>query len=359
MKNRRVLIGVLSLGLFLALLVVFTTASVTPAVTQGASMAPQEPLGTAFTYQGRLIDGDGPASGDYDLRFMLYDAEIGGSQLGSIVYLDDVNVTAGIFTVQLDFGSGAFSGAACWLEIGVRPGDSTGAYTPLNPRQALTAAPYALYTSSAPWSGLTGVPAGFADGVDDDTTYTAGDGLSVDGTQFSLDFGGTGVATTAARSDHNHDAVYAPIDLVPSGAVMFFNLETCPSGWHELQEAQGRYLVGLTDGGTLSATVGTALSDSEDRPVGLHTHGINDPGHSHSIYDPGHTHGMGEVAVSGSAHGDLNGAPNWLSLYTRSTYRSTTGISINSSTSRVTVQDAGTVSGTNAPYLQLLVCEKD
>jgi len=36
------------------------------------------------------------------------------------------------------------------------------------------------------WNNLTGVPAGFADGVDDDTTYSAGAGLSLSGTQFSV-----------------------------------------------------------------------------------------------------------------------------------------------------------------------------
>jgi hypothetical protein len=58
----------------------------------------------------------------------------------------------------------------------------------LDPRQALTPAPYALYASSAPWAGLAGVPAGFADGIDNDTdtTYTAGSGLTLNGTQFSL-----------------------------------------------------------------------------------------------------------------------------------------------------------------------------
>ncbi|WP_157044886.1 hypothetical protein [Chloroflexus aggregans] len=33
---------------------------------------------------------------------------------------------------------------------------------------------------------MTGIPAGFADGVDNDTTYTAGTGLSLSGNQFSL-----------------------------------------------------------------------------------------------------------------------------------------------------------------------------
>ena len=30
--------------------------------------------GTAFTYQGRLIDGGSPANGSYDLRFAVYDS---------------------------------------------------------------------------------------------------------------------------------------------------------------------------------------------------------------------------------------------------------------------------------------------
>jgi hypothetical protein len=55
---------------------------------------------------------------------------------------------------------------------------------------------------------LLGIPSGFADGVDNDTTYSNGAGLSLTGTVFSVNFGGTGAANTAARSDHNHDAAY-------------------------------------------------------------------------------------------------------------------------------------------------------
>jgi len=38
--------------------------------------------GTAFTYQGRLNNGDGLANGSYDLRFALFDAVSAGTQLG-------------------------------------------------------------------------------------------------------------------------------------------------------------------------------------------------------------------------------------------------------------------------------------
>lgn len=37
------------------------------------------------------------------------------------------------------------------------------------------------------WSGIDNVPTGFADGVDDDTTYTAGTGLTLAGTTFAVD----------------------------------------------------------------------------------------------------------------------------------------------------------------------------
>ena len=43
----------------------------------------QTPVGTAFTYQGRLADGGSPAHGDYDFKFSLYDDLTGGSQVGS------------------------------------------------------------------------------------------------------------------------------------------------------------------------------------------------------------------------------------------------------------------------------------
>lgn len=101
------------------------------------------PIGAAFTYQGHLTDGGGPANGAYDFQFILYDAGVDGAQVGPVVTADDVDVSAGRFTVTLDFGP-VFGGDALWLEIAVRAGDSTAAYTILSPRQPLTAAPYAL-----------------------------------------------------------------------------------------------------------------------------------------------------------------------------------------------------------------------
>ena len=162
------------------------------------------PMGTAFTYQGRLGAGGQPANGSYDLRFILYNADIGGSQVGPILTNAATAVSGGIFTVTLDFGAGAFNNEARWLEIAVRT-NVGGAFAPLNPRQPFTPAPQALYSdqagtaatassaisattaTSVPWSGITGMPAGFADGIDNGMNYTAGTGLMLTGSSFSLD----------------------------------------------------------------------------------------------------------------------------------------------------------------------------
>jgi len=111
------------------------------------SMTPEAldaPVGTAFTYQGRLEDSGSPANGSYDFEFKLFDDLSAGSQVGSTLEVDDQAVTQGYFTVMLDFGASAFNGQARWLEIAGRPGESRVYSTLLSPRQALTASPYAL-----------------------------------------------------------------------------------------------------------------------------------------------------------------------------------------------------------------------
>ena len=111
--------------------------------------------GAAFTYQGVLHDAGSPANGVYDLRFAVYDAASGGLSAGTN-FINDVGVTNGLFTVTLNFGSMAFIGFNEWLEMGVRPGVSVGAYTNLNPRTPLTPTPYAIFAGGVNASSLIG-----------------------------------------------------------------------------------------------------------------------------------------------------------------------------------------------------------
>jgi hypothetical protein len=139
-KSKRTVANILTLALAVVLM---TGISLAQEPQPQESTSPQAQMGTGFTYQGRLTDGGSPADGEYDLQFYVYDALSGGSWQ-AIVTKENVLVDEGLFAVLLNFGPGIFTGQARYLEIRVRPGSSTGAYTTLIPRQALTPAPYAL-----------------------------------------------------------------------------------------------------------------------------------------------------------------------------------------------------------------------
>jgi hypothetical protein len=102
---------------------------------------------SGFTYQGRLTDGGMPANGNYDLQFALFDAADGNNQIDQTKIVSSVPVSAGVFTVMLDFGANAFSGANRFLEISARP-SGAGAFTLLTPRQPITSTPYAVRSLS-------------------------------------------------------------------------------------------------------------------------------------------------------------------------------------------------------------------
>jgi hypothetical protein len=106
---------------------------------------------SAFTFQGRLSDIGAPANGTYDLRFSLFNTNANGSPLAGPLTNSAVSADNGIFSAVLDFGANVFDGTPRWLEIGVRTNGSIVPYTTLNPRQFISAAPYAI--SAATISG--------------------------------------------------------------------------------------------------------------------------------------------------------------------------------------------------------------
>ncbi|MHC4113311.1 MAG: LamG-like jellyroll fold domain-containing protein, partial [Planctomycetota bacterium] len=127
-------------------------------------------MGTGYTYQGRLLEGNNPADGSYDFEFKLYSDPGIGLQEGSTIDINDLDVIDGYFTVELDFGSDVFSGDGLWLDISVRPGNSTGGFTNLSPRQAITPVPYALNTR-----GILVDNSNTFLGIDAGTSNTTGD----------------------------------------------------------------------------------------------------------------------------------------------------------------------------------------
>jgi hypothetical protein len=105
--------------------------------------------GTTFTYQGQLNEGGSPAAGNYDLTFALYSStNLAAGIVAGPVTNSAVAVTNGLFSVQLNFGPGIFTGTNYWLEIAVRTNGTTG-FATLSPRQPLTPEPYAIFANTA------------------------------------------------------------------------------------------------------------------------------------------------------------------------------------------------------------------
>jgi len=110
----------------------------------GAGFVQAEP----FVFQGQLNEAGSPASGVYDLAFDIYNVETGGAAIAGTVVVDDIEVTNGNFTVELDFGD-VFDGSSRWITINVRDGADTGPYTLLVPRAKVGSSPQASFASTA------------------------------------------------------------------------------------------------------------------------------------------------------------------------------------------------------------------
>jgi hypothetical protein len=165
--------------------------------TLNAQLATVSAQGTAFTYQGRLDTGGAPYTGLAEFKFTLWNAASDGSQLASNSPAQvTVPVTNGLFTATLDFGADVFTGAERWLAIGVRLGTSVGAYTALEPRQPITATPYAItagqFTGAVSDQQLSANVAR----LDGDAVFTGAVVFSNVASEFTGNFVGNGAGVT-------------------------------------------------------------------------------------------------------------------------------------------------------------------
>jgi hypothetical protein len=165
--------------------------------------------GSAFTYQGRLTDGQNAANGSYDLRFTVYDANAAGNVIAGPLTVSPVDVTNGLFTVRIDFGAGVFAGPPRWLSLEVQPAGG-GGFLPLTPRQEVTSSPYAIRAASA------GVAADVSAGsvvkslntLKDDVTLAAGSNVTITPNGNTLTLAATGTGGSGIWSVNGNNAYY-------------------------------------------------------------------------------------------------------------------------------------------------------
>jgi len=152
----------------------------------------------------------------------------------------------------------------------------------------------------------------------------------------------------------------ATASSMPSGLIGFFDLPSCPPGWSDAIDAQGRIVVGISHLDALAGTVGTPLGDLEDR---AHGHDLSGIDLGESLQAGSHEH-----AYSGTTHADnspIVGAGPGLpaSSYTghSHTYSGTTDSDGSHSHGMTTsAGTSGSVAASSVlPYIQYMVCSKD
>lgn len=162
--------------------------------------------GTAFTYQGRLNNNNAPATGSYDFLFTIYDSSGGPSVIAGPVSLSAVAVSNGLFVVTLDFGSGVFAGLSRWLGIEVRT-NGAGVFSTLNPRQALTPTPYAVFANTAS-NVVSGAAVKTLNNLKDNVTLAAGTNVTITPNGNTLTIASAGVGGSGIWSVLNNNTYY-------------------------------------------------------------------------------------------------------------------------------------------------------
>ncbi|OAI38870.1 hypothetical protein AYO38_08735 [bacterium SCGC AG-212-C10] len=222
MKRIPVLVAALLVLNFVAVGVIGMKAFAADDEPAAPSLA--SPLGTAFTYQGKLTGTSGAITGACDLRFTLFDQVAGGMQIEAPVEKLAVPIVAGVFSTKLDFGDAAFSaGQARFISIFVRCPAGVGTFEPLAGRQELTSTPYAQFANHAPWAGLTNVPDGVGAGTPFDNVIvvakSGGDFTSIQAAINSVqsNAGDRYLVWVAPGTYNERVTVTAYVDLVGAG----------------------------------------------------------------------------------------------------------------------------------------------
>jgi hypothetical protein len=274
------------LRMFAGLVLAAATGFATAAVWMKRAGADGIPTAPTLHYSGTVLDGGAPFSGVKTIGVTLWTAPDGGTMVCERPRAS-VPVAAGRFRVELP--------DTCLAAVRMQPNLWVQATVDAAtfPRTKLAAVPYAVEAERA--GQVSGLQA---------------------------------------------------LSLVPSGAVMAFDLDACPLGWVEMKAARGRTIVGVGDGHPRGQTGGGESVTLSEAQLPSHRHPVNDPGHVHpaaaATFIQGGSPGEGPANIS-------QGGNSY--VFTRNTGSAGTGISVGNT-------GGGQPVPVMPPFLALIYCRK-
>jgi hypothetical protein len=156
-------------------------------------------------YQGRLLKTDGtPETGNVQMRFAFFSGDTGGTSLWDETQA--VALTQGFYSTYLGrataFPATVFDSSAVWLEVAVQAAGDT-QFRSMTPRQRVGSVAYAISarnvkggTVDATSVSVNGSPVIDANGkLTSSAGYTAGPGISIDGTTRAIAVNSSGCTT--------------------------------------------------------------------------------------------------------------------------------------------------------------------
>lgn len=147
---------------------------------------------------------------------------------------------------------------------------------------------------------------------------------------------------------------------IPTGAVMAFNLASCPTGWSALTAATGRTIVGVGSNGTntyaLNDSGGADSLTLSTAQLPAHTHPVDPPSTAtNSTGSHTHTVGVGNSGGLGSCHSSSQTCTTTVTTSSNGAHSHT--VDVASFTSGST--GSGSAVDNRAAYYALLYCQKD
>jgi len=200
--------------------------------------------------QGYLTDDLGTPvdAADLPVTFRFYSTAASATVLWEEAVLLDVD--DGVFVYELGLSEllelSLFAGADVWLGIDINDEGE------LDPRVQMGTVPYAAVAANVPWAGVTGVPAELADG-DDDTTYVGAPPIVVTGSTISLATVGCDAGDTWVYNGASWGC--SPVTAFTAGSGISFDgttlaVDSSIQRRISTQCPAGQYMYGVTAGGT-------------------------------------------------------------------------------------------------------------